>query len=109
MIVVQVFIHVKPGQEEAFRAATLDNVLHSLREPGIARFDFLQDSEDPSRFMLIEAFRDPADIEAHRQTAHYARWREAAEDMMAEPRTSRRYINLHPTDALWPVVDTSQL
>lgn len=104
MYIVHVFIQVKPDALDAFQAATLDNVVNSLAEPGVARFDFLQSSEDPTHFVLVEAYHTPADADAHKQTAHYARWRDAVAEMMAAPRTSQKFVNLHPTDAQWPRV-----
>ncbi|MDX1993992.1 MAG: antibiotic biosynthesis monooxygenase [bacterium] len=109
MYIVHVFVHVKPECIDAFREATLDNALNSLREPGVARFDMLQNSEDPARFVLVEAYRQPSDVDAHKQTAHYLRWRDTVADMMAEPRTSQKYVNIHPTDDLFPTIDLTRL
>ncbi|MFN9118671.1 MAG: putative quinol monooxygenase [Gemmatimonas sp.] len=91
MLVVQVFVHVNPEHIDAFRAATLDNATHSVQEPGIARFDVLQQDDDPTRFTLIEAYTSADAPAAHKATAHYARWRDAVEPMMAEPRHSVKY------------------
>ena len=91
MLVVQVFVHVLPEQVAAFTAATLDNATHSVREPGIARFDVLQQADDPTRFTLIEAYLTDEAPAAHKATAHYARWRDAVEPMMASPRTNVKY------------------
>ena len=101
MLVVHVHVHVKPEHVEAFRQATLDNARHSVQEPGIARFDVVQQADDPTRFVLVEAYRTVESIAAHKATAHYARWRDAVADMMAEPRTSVKYANVHPEDAGW--------
>jgi (4S)-4-hydroxy-5-phosphonooxypentane-2,3-dione isomerase len=109
MYIVHVFIHVKPEFIDAFREATLDNALNSLREPGVARFDVLQNSEDPARFVLVEAYRQPSDADVHKQTAHYLRWRDTVADMMAEPRTSQKYVIIHPTDDLFPTIDLTRL
>ncbi len=87
MQVLVVNIKVKPSQIEAFRAATLENAFHSKKEPGIARFELLQDQEEPSHFILIEGYRDADAPARHRETPHYAKWKELAEPMMAEPRT----------------------
>jgi quinol monooxygenase YgiN len=95
MLVVQVFVHVKPEFVDAFTAATLDNATHSVQEPGVARFDVLQDADDPTRFILIEAYRTADAPAAHKATAHYARWRDTVEPMMAEPRTNRKYAGVH--------------
>ena len=98
-MIVHVQVHVKPGAVAEFIQATLDNACESLQEPGIARFDVVQQSDDPTRFVLVEAYRSPEAPAAHKQTAHYARWRERVETMMAEPRSSAKYHNLHPDDA----------
>jgi quinol monooxygenase YgiN len=89
---------VKPDRIEDFCVATIANARESVREPGIARFDVLQDSSDPSRFALVEIYRTSAAPAAHKETAHYKAWRDAVEDMMAEPRTSAKYSNVFPND-----------
>jgi (4S)-4-hydroxy-5-phosphonooxypentane-2,3-dione isomerase len=91
MLTVLVHAHVKPDCIDAFRVATLENVRLSAQEPGIARFDLLQQTEDPARFVLIEAYRDAAASAAHKATAHYLVWRDTVQGMMAEPRTGIRY------------------
>lgn len=101
MLVVHVHVHVKPECLEAFRQATLDNARNSVREPGIARFDVVQQADDPTRFTLVEAYRTAEAPAAHKATAHYARWRDAVADMMAEPRTAVKYANLFPADEGW--------
>lgn len=95
MLIAVVQIHVKVECIDAFIAATLDNAHHSVREPGIARFDFVQQEDDPSRFVLIEVFHHDAAPAAHRETAHYARWRDAVASMMASPRSSLKYRDRH--------------
>jgi quinol monooxygenase YgiN len=105
MLVVHVFIHVKPDQIEAFKAATLDNARHSVNEPGIARFDVIQQQDDPARFVLVEVYRTPADPDRHKATAHYACWRDAVAPMMAEPRTSIKYANVFPGESGWDAAD----
>jgi (4S)-4-hydroxy-5-phosphonooxypentane-2,3-dione isomerase len=87
MLILQVNVRVKANQVEAFRQATLANASGSLAEPGIAAFDLLQNEEDPTRFMLIEAYRQREAIAAHKETAHYREWVERVTPMMAEPRT----------------------
>ena len=94
MHIAQVDIHVKPEFVDAFRAATIDNVSNSIQEAGIARFDFLQRSDDPTRFTLFEVYRTPGDVDLHRQTAHYARWRDAVTSWMTQPRQSLKYVPL---------------
>ena len=101
MYIVHVHVHVKPECVEAFRAATLENARHSVREPGIARFDVVQQADDPTRFVLVEAYRSPEDAARHKETAHYPVWRDAVADMMAEPRSSLKYLAVFPNDAGW--------
>jgi len=95
MLIVQVLVHVKPEFVDAFTAATLDNAAHSVQEPGIARFDVLQQQDDPTRFTLIEAYRTDDAPAAHKATAHYERWRDTVAPMMAEPRTNVKYVDIH--------------
>jgi (4S)-4-hydroxy-5-phosphonooxypentane-2,3-dione isomerase len=98
LLVVHVHARVKPGGEEAFRTASAANAEASRREPGVVRFDLLADRDDPSRFVLVEIYRDKAAAAAHKQTAHYAAWRDAVAELMAEPRTSRKLVNVSPGD-----------
>lgn len=101
MLIVHVHVHVKQEHVEAFKAATLANAVASVREPGIARFDVVQQSDDPTRFVLVEAYRTANAPAAHKETRHYALWRDTVESMMASPRTSTKFANLHPDDAGW--------
>jgi len=101
MLIVHVFIHVKPESVDAFMAASLSNARQSLQEPGIARFDVLQQADDPTRFVLVEVYRDADAPVRHKETAHYAQWRDTVAEMMAEPRSSVKYANLFPDDAGW--------
>ena len=101
MLVVHVHVRVKPECIEAFRQASLENARQSVQEPGIARFDVVQQADDPTRFVLVEAYRTAEAPAAHKATAHYATWRDAVADMMAEPRTSVKYANAFPPDADW--------
>ncbi len=101
MHIVLVHIHIRPEAIETFRQATLDNARHSLQEPGVARFDVLQSTEDPTRFMLIEAYRSPDDVARHKETDHYQRWGKAVTDLMAEPRTRSSFRNVFPDDPGW--------
>lgn len=103
MLIVQVHVHVKPEAIEAFKQATLKNARSSLSERGVARFDVIQEAADPSRFVLVEVYRDEAAPAEHKATAHYAQWRDAVADMMAEPRTSVRYENVFPDAGGWDV------
>jgi quinol monooxygenase YgiN len=101
LTIVQVFVHVKPDKVDAFREAILENARASVREPGVARFDVVQETEDPTRFVLVEAYRSPEAVAAHKEAAHYKKWRDTVTDMMAEPRTSKKYVNVHPQDGGW--------
>lgn len=101
LLVVHVHVHVKPEFLDAFRAATLANARASVEEPGIARFDVCQQNDDPTRFVLIEVYRDAEAPARHKETAHYAAWRDAVAPMMASPRTSAKFANLFPDDAGW--------
>lgn len=101
MLIVHVFVHVKPDCVEAFKAASLENARHSVREPGVVRFDVIQQVDDPTRFVLVEIYRTAAAPVQHKETAHYAVWRDTVADLMAEPRSSVKYINLFPKDAGW--------
>lgn len=98
MHVVHVHVHVKPDRVDAFREATLVNAARSLEEPGVARFDVLQQRDDPTRFILVEAYRTPDAPAKHKETDHYITWRETVAPMMAEPRTSVAYVNQYPDD-----------
>jgi quinol monooxygenase YgiN len=101
MLIVHVHVHVKPDRVEAFKQATLANAASSVKEPGIARFDVCQRNDDPTRFVLVEVYRTPEDPARHKETEHYARWRDAVADMMAEPRSSTKFVNLFPAEAGW--------
>jgi len=101
MLIVIVEIQVVPSGIEAFQKATLENARASLREPGIARFDVIQQKDDPARFVLVEVYRDEAAPALHKETPHYAAWRDAVAPLMASPRTSRKFHNLAPPDAGW--------
>jgi quinol monooxygenase YgiN len=91
MLIVLVHVQVKPDSIEAFRQASLENARLSRQEPGIAQFDVLQQQDDPTRFVLIEAYRTADAPAAHKVTAHYATWRDTVAGMMAAPRTSVKY------------------
>ncbi len=101
MIIVHVHVHVKPECVEAFKTATIQNARESVKEPGIARFDVIQSTEDPTRFILVEVYRTPEDPARHKETTHYQVWRDVVADMMAEPRTSVKYVNIYPDDQGW--------
>jgi autoinducer 2-degrading protein len=101
MFIVHVFVHVKPENVEAFQAVTLENARNSVREPGIARFDVIQQQDDPARFVLVEVYRTGDDPAKHKETTHYQKWRDTVADMMAEPRTSIKYTNVFPDEQGW--------
>jgi autoinducer 2-degrading protein len=101
MFIVHVHVHVKPELVDAFREATLENARNSVQEPGIARFDVIQQLDDPTRFVLVEVYRTPEDPARHKETAHYQKWRDTVAEMMAEPRHSMKYANVFPDDAGW--------
>ncbi len=101
MFIAHVFVHVKPDCIEAFKAASVENAQNSIQEPGVARFDVIQQQDDPTRFVLVEVYRTPEDPARHKETAHYAKWRDTVADMMAEPRSAIKYINIHPDEQGW--------
>lgn len=105
MLIVHVHVHVKPECVAAFRQATLDNARQSVQEPGVVRFDAMQQADDPTRFVLIEIYRTDQDPARHKETAHYATWRDAVADMMAEPRSSVKYSAVFPEAPGWERVD----
>ena len=101
MLIAHVHVHVKPEYVEAFKQATIENARNSVQEPGIARFDVIQKTDDPTRFTLVEVYRTSDDPARHKETAHYALWRDTVAEMMAEPRTAEKYVSIFPTDDGW--------
>jgi quinol monooxygenase YgiN len=101
MLIVHVHVRVKPESVDAFIAATVVNARNSVQEPGIARFDVVQQVDDPTRFILVEVYRSVEATAAHKETAHYATWRDTVADMMAEPRSSVKLSNVFPADGGW--------
>ncbi len=101
MLIVHVFVHIKPDCVEAFKEASLGNARHSIQEAGIARFDVIQQADDPTRFVLVEVYRTVEATAQHKETAHYARWRDTVAEMMVKPRGSVKYTNLFPADPGW--------
>jgi (4S)-4-hydroxy-5-phosphonooxypentane-2,3-dione isomerase len=101
MLITLVTVHVKPDQVQAFKAAALDNAGSSVKEPGVARFDVIQQRDDPTRFVLVEVYRSDDAPARHKETAHYRRWRDAVEPMMAEPRIGIHYSNVFPDENGW--------
>lgn len=101
MVILHVHVHVRPEHLDAFREATLENARNSIQEPGVLRFDVVQQVDDPARFVIVEVYRDESAIEAHRQSAHYAKWRDLAEPMMAEPRHRALFKTVFPDEEDW--------
>lgn len=101
MHIVHVHVHVKPEFVEAFKQATIENAGKSIQETGNARFDVIQQTEDPTKFILVEVYKTAEASAAHKETAHYRLWRDAVMKMMAEPRQGIRYANIFPEDTKW--------
>jgi autoinducer 2-degrading protein len=101
MLIVDVHVHVKPESVADFRLSTIENARLSVQEPGIARSDVVEEQNDPTRFVLIEVYRSPEAAAAHKETADYAKWRDAGADMMAEPRHSVNYNDVFPEPQDW--------
>jgi quinol monooxygenase YgiN len=101
MLIVHVFVHVKPDRIEDFEAASIENARSSVREPGVARFDVIQQCDDPARFVLVEVYRSTEAANSHKETAHYAKWRDTVAEMMAEPRRGVKFSNIFPDDPGW--------
>lgn len=101
MLVVHVYVHVLLESVEQFKEATSENARHSLQEPGVARFDVVQQRDDPTRFVLVEVYRTEEAALAHKDTAHYQAWRDAVAPMMAEPRSNMKYTNVFPGPEGW--------
>jgi (4S)-4-hydroxy-5-phosphonooxypentane-2,3-dione isomerase len=101
MVILHVHVHVRPEHLDAFRDATLENARNSIQEPGVLRFDVVRQVDDPARFVLVEVYRDEPAVEAHRQSAHYAKWRDLAEPMMAEPRSRTLFNAVFPDEEDW--------
>ena len=101
MLIVHVQVQVKPEHVEAFKAATLENARNSVKEPGVARFDVAQQADDPTRFVLVEVYRGADAPAKHKETAHYAKWRDTVAPMMAGPRSSVKFTSVFPDEAGW--------
>lgn len=101
MLIVHVHVRVKPESVADFVRATIENASNSVKEPGIARFDVVQRQDDATRFVLVEAYRTPEAAAAHKETAHYAKWRDAVAPMMAEPRQSVKLTEVFPDAQGW--------
>ncbi len=101
MLIVHVHVRVKPECVAAFREATIENASRSILEPGIVRFDVIQQNDDPAGFVLFEVYRSDAAVAAHKETSHYAKWRDAVAPMMAGPRQRTEFSNVFPDDGAW--------
>ena len=101
MFIVHVFVHVRPESVAAFKDVSLENARNSIQEPGVARFDVMQQQDDPTLFLLVEVYRTPDDPARHKETEHYKKWRDTVAHMMAEPRTSIKYSNVFPHEEGW--------
>jgi quinol monooxygenase YgiN len=101
MFIVHVFVHVKPDKVEEFKSASMENARNSVKESGIARFDVIQQQDDPSRFVLVEVYRTADDPARHKETQHYQKWRDTVEYMMAAPRRAIKYQNIFPGESGW--------
>jgi (4S)-4-hydroxy-5-phosphonooxypentane-2,3-dione isomerase len=101
MLIVHVDVRVNPGDVEAFKRATIENARQSVREPEVARFDVVQRQDDPTRFVLVEAYRTAGGAAAHKDTKHYEVWRDTVAPMMAEPRASVKYTDVFPAVEDW--------
>jgi len=101
MLIVHIQVQVKPEYVDAFKQASLVNGRESIKEPGIARFEVLQQPDNPTRFVFIEVYRNPQAPAAHKETKHYQAWRDAVAPMMAEPRASVKFDNVFPDDDGW--------
>ena len=101
MQIVHVHVNVKPEFVEAFKQATIENASNSVNEAGIARFDVIQQMDDPTKFILVEVYKTEEAPAMHKETAHYVRWRDTVAEMMAEPRRGIKYENIFPDDANW--------
>lgn len=101
MLIVLVHVKVKPEWIEQFKQASVENAKASVKEPGIARFDVIQQQDDPTKFILVEVYRSAEATLAHKETEHYKKWRDTVAEMMAEPRHSVKYVNIFPEDVGW--------
>lgn len=101
MLIVHVHVYVHAEAVEAFKAATIANATNSVQETGIARFDVMQDEADPTHFVLNEVYRSLEATVAHKETAHYATWRDTVAPMMAKARMAVKFTEVFPPPAQW--------
>jgi quinol monooxygenase YgiN len=96
MYIVQVYVNVKQNYVNKFIAATMENARNSILEPGVVRFDVLQEIENPHRFLISEVYTDEQAPLEHKKTYHYKKWKNIVADMMADSRYSVKYENIYP-------------
>ncbi len=102
MLIVQVNVQIKEEHIQDFIDASIENASKSINEPGIARFDILQELDNPNKFILNEVYLNDSAPAVHKETAHYKKWKETVADMMSEPRFSIKYSNIYPDDtSVW--------
>ena len=101
MFIVHVHVNVKAEYIEAFKEASVENARNSVQEPGVARFDVIQQLDEPNRFILVEVYRTTDDPAKHKETTHYAKWRDTVAEMMAEPRQAVKFSNIFPDEEGW--------
>lgn len=99
MLIVHVHVRIQPGRTWDFLTATLTNARASLGEPGVLRFDVIQDEGDPAHVVLVEVYRDAEAAAAHKREPHYVTWRDTVAEMMAEPRVSTKFAAVFPAAA----------
>ena len=96
MLIVHVYVNVKSQFVEDFKKATIENASNSIKETGVLRFDVIQQEDDPTRFVLVEIYKNAETSAAHKETAHYAKWRDTVAEMMAVPRQGIKYVSIFP-------------
>jgi len=96
MVIVQVYVKVKKECIDAFISETIKNTANSIKESGVVRFDFMQETENPQSFLLTEIYKDEKAPIDHKNTAHYLDWKKAVADMMLEPRVGVKYKEIFP-------------
>ena len=98
MLIVHVHVSVKSQFVEDFKKATVENASNSIKEAGVLRFDVIQQEDDHTRFVLVEVYKNAEASAAHKETAHYAKWRDTVAEMMAEPRQGISYTTIFPAE-----------
>ena len=101
MHIVHVHCTVKPDCVDAFKDVTTENARNSVQEPGVARFDVIQQQDDPTKFVLVEVYRQASDVDEHKKTAHYKAWAETATPLLAGDRSKVLYTEVFPDADGW--------